>query len=84
VLTSSADVDMVLTDLQMPDMDGLELLEAIRRDEGLRTLPVAIVTSKGSAEDKRLGAEKGADAYIVKNEFDQQALLETIDRLVGR
>jgi len=84
VLAGSADVDMVLTDLQMPDMDGLELLDAIRQDEKLRSLPVAIVTSKGSAEDKRLGAEKGADAYIVKNEFDQQALLETIDRLVGR
>jgi two-component system chemotaxis sensor kinase CheA len=83
VLAGPAAVDMVLTDLQMPEMDGLELLEAVRQDEALRSLPVAIVTSKGSAEDKRLGAEKGADAYIVKDEFDQQALLETIGRLVG-
>jgi two-component system chemotaxis sensor kinase CheA len=70
--------------LQMPEMDGVELLEAVRRDEALRSLPVAIVTSRGSAEERQLGAEKGADAYIVKNEFDQGALLETIDRLIGR
>jgi two-component system chemotaxis sensor kinase CheA len=83
VLAGSTDVDMVLTDLQMPEMDGLELLDAVRQDEALSSLPVAIITSKGSSKDKQLGAEKGADAYIVKNEFNQQALLETIGRLVG-
>jgi two-component system chemotaxis sensor kinase CheA len=83
-LAGNEDVDMVLTDLQMPEMDGLELLEAIREDETHGSLPVAIVTSKGSAEDRQRGAQKGADAYIVKAEFDQQALLETIGRLVGR
>ena len=79
-----ADIDMVLTDVQMPEMDGLELLTAIRRQPEHASLPVVIVTSQGSDSDKRRGAEKGADAYIVKDEFDQQALLETIDRLVGR
>ncbi len=78
------DLDLVLTDVQMPKMDGIELLEAIRGDDTHRSLPVAIVTSKGSEEDRRRGAEKGADAYIVKEEFNQQALLETIGRLVGR
>jgi two-component system chemotaxis sensor kinase CheA len=81
---AGVEVDVVLTDLQMPEMDGLELLRAIRQDENHESLPVAIVTSKGSEEDRRRGAEEGADAYIVKSEFDQQALLETIERLVGR
>jgi len=83
-IVAGAEVDLVLTDLQMPEMDGLELLQAIRRDREHESLPVAIVTSKGSEEDRRRGAEQGADAYIVKSEFDQRTLLETIERLVGR
>jgi len=83
-ILGDADIDMVLTDVQMPEMDGLELLTAIREQPEHASLPVVIVTSQGSDSDKRRGAEKGADAYIVKDEFDQQALLETIDRLVGR
>ncbi len=78
------ELDLVLTDVQMPEMDGFELLKAIREDESRGSLPVAIVTSRGSEEDRRRGAEEGADAYIVKEEFNQQALLETIGRLVGR
>jgi two-component system chemotaxis sensor kinase CheA len=83
-LAADSDVDMVLTDLQMPEMDGFELLRAIRQDEAHGALPVAIVTSKGSEEYRQRGADEGADAYIVKEEFNQQALLETIARLVGR
>jgi two-component system chemotaxis sensor kinase CheA len=82
-LKAGLDVAMVLSDLQMPEMDGLQLLAAIRHDEATESLPVAIVTSKGSEEDKRHGAEAGADAYIVKEDFNQQALLDTIERLVG-
>ena len=48
------------------------------------SLPVVVVTSQGSEADRRRGVEEGADAYIVKEEFDQHALLETIARLVGR
>jgi two-component system, chemotaxis family, sensor kinase CheA len=75
--------DLVVTDLQMPEMDGLELLAAIRADPDRSSLPVVIVTSRGSEEDRKRGAQAGADAYIVKDEFDQQALLETVERLVG-
>jgi len=78
-----ADLDLVLTDVQMPEMDGFELLEAIRADEAHASLPVVVVTTLGDEESRRRGAEAGADAYIVKNEFDQEALLETIERLVG-
>jgi two-component system, chemotaxis family, sensor kinase CheA len=77
-------VDLVLTDIQMPEMDGFELLIAIRQHPEHSSLPVVIVTAQGGEEDRRRGVEQGADAYIVKEEFDQQALLETIGRLVGR
>jgi two-component system, chemotaxis family, sensor kinase CheA len=78
------DVDLVLTDVQMPEMDGFELLEAIRADDERGSLPVVIVTTLGDEVSRRRGVEAGADAYIVKDEFDQQALLETIERLAGR
>jgi two-component system chemotaxis sensor kinase CheA len=78
------DLALVLTDLQMPEMDGIELLRAIRRDSERGSLPVVIVTAMASDDDRRRGVEEGADAYIVKQEFDQQALLETVERLVGR
>jgi two-component system chemotaxis sensor kinase CheA len=82
-LGAADDFELVVTDLQMPEMDGLALLGAIRADPGRASLPVIVVTSRGSDEDRRRGAEAGADAYIVKDEFDQQALLETVERLVG-
>jgi len=78
------DLDLVLTDVQMPEMDGFELLEAIRADEEHASLPVVMVTTLGDESSRRRGAEAGADAYIIKNEFDQEALLETIERLAGR
>jgi two-component system chemotaxis sensor kinase CheA len=77
-------IDMVLTDIQMPEMDGFELLKAIRRQPEHASLPVAIVTSQGTDADRRRGVEEGADAYMVKDEFDQRTLLETVGRLVGR
>jgi two-component system chemotaxis sensor kinase CheA len=82
-LSASNEFDIVVTDLQMPEMDGLALLGAIRADPDRSSLPVIVVTSRGSEDDRRRGAEAGADAYIVKDEFDQRALLETIERLVG-
>jgi two-component system chemotaxis sensor kinase CheA len=83
-ISDGGQFDLVVTDLQMPELDGLGLLSAIRSDPEHATLPVVIVTTQGSEEDRRRGAEAGADAYIVKDEFDQRALLETVDRLIGR
>ncbi len=77
------EIDLVLTDVQMPEMDGFDLLKAIRKDKSRGSLPVAIVTSEGGEEYRQRGAEEGADAYIVKQEFNQQSLLETIGRLIG-
>ena len=77
-------IDLVVTDVEMPEMDGIELTETIRAHATRSTLPVVIVTSLGDEGDQRRGIEAGADAYMVKREFDQHDLLETVERLVGR
>jgi chemotaxis protein histidine kinase CheA len=82
-LATQGDFDLVVTDLQMPEMDGLALLREIRSDPLRALLPVVVVTSRGTDEDRRRGAEAGADAYVVKDEFDQQALLATVEQLIG-
>jgi len=84
VLDRDDEIALVLTDLEMPELDGLALTSAIRADVARSSLPVVIVTSHGSDEDRRRGIEAGADAYMTKRSFDQQALLETVQRLVGR
>jgi two-component system chemotaxis sensor kinase CheA len=84
VLGTDPDIALVVTDLEMPELDGLGLTRAIRADAARASLPVVIVTSRGSDEDQRTGIEAGADAYMVKRSFDQQALLATVERLIGR
>jgi len=79
----TGDYDLVITDIEMPRMDGFELLERIRAQERTRGLPVIVVTNREKAEDKRRGMELGADAYILKASFNQASLLETIQRLIG-
>jgi two-component system chemotaxis sensor kinase CheA len=83
-ITGDGALDLVVTDLQMPELDGLGLLAAIRADPAHATLPVVIVTSRGSDENRRRAVDSGANAYILKEEFDQEVLLETIRRLIGR
>jgi len=82
-VTGDPDVGLVVTDVQMPEMDGIELLRAIRVDHEQASLPVVVVTSQGGEEDRRRGLEAGADAYIVKDQFDQRALIETVERLLA-
>jgi two-component system chemotaxis sensor kinase CheA len=81
-LAQEPDVRLVLTDIEMPVMDGFALLLALRDDARWATLPVVVVSSRGSDEDRRRGAEAGADAYIDKAEFDQRSLLGIVQRLV--
>lgn len=83
-LGGDADIDLVVTDLEMPEMGGLELLRRVRGEPATASLPVVVVTSLAGEEDQRRGLEAGADAYVTKDRFDQRALLDTVERLIGR
>ena len=74
--------DLVVSDVDMPRMNGFDLTEKIRRDRELGETPVVLVTALESREDRERGVEAGADAYIVKSSFDQSNLIETVKRLI--
>ncbi|UQA62434.1 hybrid sensor histidine kinase/response regulator [Polyangium aurulentum] len=82
VLASMPRCDLVVTDLQMPRMDGVELCRAIRRSTRGQ-MPVMVVTSVGDEEERRRALESGADAYLIKGELDQARFLEQVARLLG-
>jgi two-component system, chemotaxis family, sensor kinase CheA len=74
--------DLVITDIQMPRMDGFELLDAMKKDQNLGRIPVIVVTSLERREDQERGLALGADAYIVKRKFDQPELLAAIRQIL--
>jgi two-component system chemotaxis sensor kinase CheA len=74
---------LFIVDVEMPGMDGFEFVAQTRADPVLRSIPAVLLTSRESDEDKRRGRAAGASAYIVKGEFDQGALLQTIRGLIG-
>ncbi|HEX5581530.1 MAG TPA: hybrid sensor histidine kinase/response regulator [Gemmatimonadaceae bacterium] len=76
--------DLVITDVEMPRMDGFALCETIRASRRFAQLPVVLVTSLESPEHRARGLEAGADAYVVKSDFDQEALLATVHDLLAR
>jgi CheY-like chemotaxis protein len=76
--------DLVLSDVEMPGMDGFTFTRTIRRTKGWENVPVVIMTSRGGDADRRAGLDAGADAYLLKSEFDQHELLDVVRRLVGR
>ena len=78
-----ADFDLIVSDVEMPGMTGFELTAAVRKNERTKGTPVIIVSSLATDEDKRLGLKAGAQAYIVKGNFDQGALLDTVETLIG-
>jgi len=75
-------IDIVVSDVEMPRMNGFELTARIRADRELGTIPVILVTALESREDRERGIEAGANAYIVKSSFDQSNLFEAIQRLL--
>ncbi len=75
-------VDLVVSDIQMPHMDGIVLTSHLREHNEYSELPIILVTSLESREDREKGMLAGADAYIVKRGFDQAELLATIERLL--
>ncbi|MEO5904483.1 MAG: response regulator [Gemmatimonadaceae bacterium] len=76
--------DLVVSDIEMPRMDGIELCRKIRESSRTQSLPVILVTSLDKADDRMRGLAAGADAYITKSSFDQDVLLDTIRQLIGR
>nr|WP_246337892.1 response regulator [Azospirillum oleiclasticum] len=75
-------IDLVIADVQMPELDGFGLLASMKEDPALADIPVILVTSLEKREDRARGLALGADAYIVKRKFDQAELLSTIGQLL--
>ncbi|TBU94795.1 hybrid sensor histidine kinase/response regulator [Stutzerimonas kirkiae] len=75
--------DLLITDIDMPRMDGIELVTLVRQDPRLRSLPVMVVSYKDREEDRRRGLEAGADYYLAKASFHDEALLEAVQTLIG-
>jgi two-component system chemotaxis sensor kinase CheA len=75
-------IDLIISDIQMPRLDGFGLLQAVRADQALKSIPLILVSSLEAREDRERGLELGADAYVVKRKFDQKELLETIGQLL--
>jgi two-component system chemotaxis sensor kinase CheA len=78
----AGEFDLVVSDIEMPRMDGFDLTAKIRADKKLSELPVVLVTALESREDREHGIDVGANAYIVKSSFDQSNLLEVIRRFI--
>lgn len=74
--------DLVVSDVEMPRMNGFDLTEKIRADKKLAELPVVLVTALETREDRERGIDAGASAYLVKSNFDQSNLVETVQRLI--
>jgi len=77
----TAAYDMVVSDIDMPRMNGVELTVKIRGDKKLQETPVVLVTALDSREDRERGIDAGANAYLVKSGFDQGNLLDVVRRL---
>ncbi|SNB47684.1 hybrid sensor histidine kinase/response regulator [Geobacter sp. DSM 9736] len=75
--------DLVVTDIEMPGIDGFELTKRLRMMNAYAQVPVIVVSSRSRDEDKRRALEAGAQAYIVKGTFDQGVLLDTVEALIG-
>jgi len=75
--------DLLITDIDMPRMDGIELVSLLRRDNRLQSLPVMVVSYKDREEDRRRGLDAGADYYLAKASFHDDALLDAVVELIG-
>jgi len=73
-----------VTDVDMPRMDGIELVEMIRQDRRLASLPVMILSYKDREDDRQRGLEAGADYYLTKGSYQSDALIEAVIDLIGQ
>lgn len=74
--------DLLVSDVDMPRMNGFELTERVRADTRLAQMPIVLVTALESREDKERGVRVGANAYVLKSAFNQSHLLEIVRRLI--
>jgi len=81
-LLEAGSADLLLTDLQMPVMDGFALVKAVRQRTHISDLPVVVLSTLGSEADRQQAARVGADAYVVKSELQASRLLDTVGRFV--
>ncbi len=79
---AEASCDIIVSDVDMPNLNGIELAERVRATPDLATIPIVLVSARGSDSDKARGMKAGANAYLVKSSFDQTVLLETLTRLL--
>jgi two-component system, chemotaxis family, sensor histidine kinase and response regulator WspE len=82
-IVRNGNYDLVISDVDMPRMNGIELIKLIKADASLRTLPVMMVSYKDRAEDKQKGLEAGADYYLTKGSFHDETLIEAVVDLIG-
>lgn len=78
----AGEFDGIVSDVEMPNLSGLDLTAKIRQYREYSELPIILVTTLASEEDKRRGAQAGANAYLTKGDFDQKILIETLRRLI--
>jgi len=74
--------DVIVCDVEMPNMDGFELAKRVKSDARWRDIPFVLVTSLDSPSDREQGLRAGADAYLVKTRFDQDELLQVVEQMV--
>ncbi len=82
-MARTGNFDLLITDIDMPRMDGIELVTLIKRDPNLKSLPVMIVSYKDREEDRRRGLDAGADYYLTKSSFHDETLLQAVVDLIG-
>jgi two-component system sensor histidine kinase and response regulator WspE len=75
--------DLVITDVDMPRMDGIELAALIKKDPGLKSVPVMIISYKDHQGDRQRGLDAGAERYFSKGEFDDEAMIRAVEELIG-
>ncbi|MFM7506527.1 MAG: response regulator [Rubrivivax sp.] len=75
--------DLLVTDVDMPRLDGIGLVRSVRAESGLAPLPVIIMSYRGSEQDRQAGMAAGADAYLLKANFDDQQLIDIVAQLIG-
>jgi two-component system chemotaxis sensor kinase CheA len=74
--------DIIVSDVEMPHLDGFELTQRVKQDQRWSHIPVILVTTRGSSADRQRGVEVGADAYVVKSEFKSKSFIETVRRFL--